>query len=156
MKKVLCFILIAASLMFTGCATSGGEKIYTAEIYVSCHTVLDNMDKLDSSLHEFVPDDGVLLEKTEVGVAEKQTLYKLIVDTLRDNKIHCDVHKPTKYIKGINHLYEKSCGGSSGWVLIVNEKFLTVGAGSYLVKDGDKIQVLYTCEKGDLGYEIPF
>lgn len=56
------------------------------------------------------------------------------------------------YIEGINNLYEFDCGELSGWAYKVNQWFPNYGASRYLLKDGDVIEWLYTCDLGtDIG-----
>jgi len=53
------------------------------------------------------------------------------------------------YISGINHIYEFDYGELSGWMYRVNGGTPSVGCGSYILSDGDKIEWLYTCELGE-------
>lgn len=72
----------------------------------------------------------------------------------RKNKILIDSKGTSSsvYIAGINNIYELEFGDLSGWVYHVNGITPSVGCGEYTVKDGDKIEWLYTCDLGrDLG-----
>ena len=56
------------------------------------------------------------------------------------------------YVQGINHLYEFSCGELSGWMYKVNGVFPNYGCSKYVLKNGDKIEWVYTCDLGrDVG-----
>jgi len=56
------------------------------------------------------------------------------------------------YIEGIGNLYEFDCGELSGWMYSVNGEFPMYGMSQYEVKDGDVIEVVYTCDLGaDVG-----
>ena len=58
----------------------------------------------------------------------------------------------SRYIEGINNLYEFNCGSGSGWMYRVNGVFPNYGCSQYQVEDGDTIEWLYTCDLGvDLG-----
>lgn len=52
------------------------------------------------------------------------------------------------YIRGIAGLFEFDKGSGSGWLYAVNGKFPGYSAGKYKVKNGDKIQWLYTANLG--------
>lgn len=49
----------------------------------------------------------------------------------------------SKYIKGINDLYEFDKGPKSGWKYRVNGTFPNRSAGAYKVKPGDNIEWVY-------------
>ena len=51
----------------------------------------------------------------------------------------------TAYIRGIANIYEFDCGELSGWTYKVNNKSPNVGCSLYELKDGDKIEWIYTC-----------
>ena len=55
------------------------------------------------------------------------------------------------YVEGINNLYEFDCGELSGWMYSVNGIYPNYGCSSYILKDGDVICWVYTC---DLGYDV--
>lgn len=48
------------------------------------------------------------------------------------------------YVKGINGLMEFDYGGQSGWKYKVNGSYPSLGAGAYILKDGDQVEWLYS------------
>ena len=44
----------------------------------------------------------------------------------------------------IGNLYERHCGGKSGWLFSVNGEFPEASPGQYQVENGDKILWIYT------------
>ena len=52
------------------------------------------------------------------------------------------------YIRGISNLYEHDCGELSGWIYTVNEKVPKIGCSQYILKNGDRIAFIYTCNLG--------
>lgn len=50
----------------------------------------------------------------------------------------------TIYVKGINGLMEFDYGSRSGWKYKVNGSYPSVGAGGYVLKDGDQVEWIYT------------
>ena len=57
----------------------------------------------------------------------------------------------TIFIKGINYLYDRSCGELSGWMYKVNGEFPGVGCSAEKLENCDIIEWVYTC---DLGQDV--
>jgi len=56
------------------------------------------------------------------------------------------------YIRGIHYLYEFSCGPLSGWMYRVDGEFPNYGCSRYVLRDGQTIEWVYTCDLGrDVG-----
>ena len=66
----------------------------------------------------------------------------------RGGQLAVDISKG--YVAGIDGLYEFDCGKNSGWMYRVNGKFPNYMAGKCTLHDGDKVEWLYTCVRGDL------
>lgn len=123
---------------------------------ISCATVLDNMDKLDKSKKEIIPDDGWILKPVVVTFNEGESVFDVLKQVCKDNKIQLEFSFTpiynSAYIEGINNLYEFDCGSLSGWMYEVNDWFPNYGCSRYEVKNGDVIEWQYTCDLGgDIG-----
>lgn len=123
---------------------------------ISCAAVLDNMDKLDKSKREIIPDDGWILEPVTVTFNEGESVFDVLKQVCKDNKIQLEFSFTpiynSSYIEGINNLYEFDCGSLSGWMYEVNDWFPNYGCSRYEVKNGDVIEWQYTCNVGaDIG-----
>ena len=123
---------------------------------ISCATVLDNMDILDKSKKEIIPDDGWILKPVTVTFNEGESVFDVLKQVCKDNKIQLEFSFTpiynSAYIEGINNLYEFDCGSLSGWMYEVNEWFPNYGCSRYEVKNGDVIEWQYTCDLGgDIG-----
>lgn len=123
---------------------------------ISCATVLDNMDILDKSKKEIIPDDGWILKPVTVTFNEGESVFDVLKQVCKDNKIQLEFSMTpiynSAYIEGINNLYEFDCGSLSGWMYEVNEWFPNYGCSRYEVKNGDVIEWQYTCDLGgDIG-----
>jgi hypothetical protein len=132
----------------------------TVFVSIRCDTILQNWDNLRKELRsdEFVPKDGVILKKTEFVLREGDTAFNMLQRVTRYNRIQmeyqgADLNKfGSVYIRGINYLYEFSCGELSGWMFKVNGEFLNYGCSKYELKDGDVVEWIYTCDLGrDIG-----
>lgn len=119
---------------------------------ISCAAVLDNMDKLDKSKREIIPDDGWILEPVTVTFNEGESVFDVLKQVCKDNKIQLEFSFTpiynSSYIEGINNLYEFDCGSLSGWMYEVNDWFPNYGCSRYEVKNGDVIEWQYTCDLG--------
>lgn len=123
---------------------------------ISCATVLDNMDKLDKSKKEIIPDDGWILKPVTVTFNEGESVFDVLKQVCKDNKIQLEFSLTpiynSAYIEGINNLYEFDCGSLSGWTYKVNDWFPNYGCSRYEVKNGDVIEWHFTCNNGaDVG-----
>ncbi len=133
-----------------------GDVEYTCTLSVRCDTVLDNIDWLDPEKVELVPEDGVIFARTSVTFYEGESVFNVLQREMKKAKIHMEFSNTpmynSAYIEGINNLYEFDCGELSGWAYKVNQWFPNYGASRYLLKDGDVIEWLYTCDLGtDIG-----
>jgi len=134
------------------------EDSETIYLTIRCDTILDRWDDLDPSLkHEkYVPEDGVILMRTEYVLRPGDTVYDVLDRAIRHNQIQMECiysqNYGSVYVQGINHLYEFSCGELSGWMYMVNGEFPNYGCSKYELKDGDEIVWCYTCDLGrDVG-----
>ena len=135
------------------------DKAYTCTISVRCDTALANINLLDEEKTPLLPKDGVILPPTEATFYEEESVFNLLLREMKRNKIHMEyVNTPiynSAYIEGINNLYEFDCGELSGWMYRVNGWFPPYGCSQYQLKQGDRVEWLYTCDLGrDVGKNI--
>ncbi len=136
------------------------EDSKTVYLSIRCDTVLNNWDSLDKELQssEYIPSDGVILAKTRYVLREGDNVFTLLLRVARYNKIPFDYQSnPLQgqngaYVKGIHYLYEFSCGPLSGWLYKVNGIFSSGDSASYVLKDNDSVEWVYSCDLGrDVG-----
>lgn len=121
----------------------------SVSLYISCATVLNNMDKCSDGVKGLIPADGVILSTT-VTITEGESVMSVLKRACGDAGI--PVSSSGSYVKGINGLFEKNVGRSSGWMYCVGGTFPSYGADSYTLSGGENIQWLYTCNMGaDVG-----
>lgn len=122
---------------------TGGESVGTVTVTIRCDTIKDRSAK-------HIPDDGIILDVTEINFKKDSTVYDVLLEATASNKIHLETTGTAKsvYVQGINNIYEFDFGELSGWGYYVNGVSPSVGCGEYKVKDGDKIEWLYTCNLG--------
>ena len=121
----------------------------SVSLYISCATVLNNMDKCSDGVKDIIPADGVILSTT-VTITEGESVMSVLKRACGDAGI--PVSSSGNYVRGINGLFEKNVGRSSGWMYCVGGTFPSYGADSYTLSGGESIQWLYTCNMGaDVG-----
>ncbi len=133
------------------------ENSETVFISIRCDTILDNLENLDESLRydEYVPKDGVILPRTEYVLREGDTVFDILDRAVRYNRIQMEYQGSDQnsfgsvYIRGINYLYEFSCGELSGWMYKVDGEYPNYGCSKYKLKDGQEIEWVYTCDLGN-------
>ena len=132
---------------------------------ISCKEIRDRPEKLKKEEKlAFVPDDGYILKDLSVTFTEGETVYDVLRRACETHpcKANCkfcaadggkiqmeSAYTPvydSYYVEGIHQLYEKDCGGTSGWTYYVNGYFPNYGSSQYTLHDGDKIEWVYSIE----------
>ena len=149
-------LLLAGWVIFDMVVKKDAREI-TVTVSIDCSTLAEDMSRLeDEALRDYVPSDGVVLAPTEVKIAEGETAYDALSKICRAEDIHMEAsYTPaydSYYVEGINYLYEFDGGDLSGWMFQVNGVFPNYGCSEYVLKEGDSVQWLYTCDLGkDVG-----
>ena len=135
--------------------TAIGSAAYTCTLSISCATILDHMDLCNPDKVDLVPEDGWVLQPTQVTFYEGESVFNVLQRTCKQKKIHMEFENTpiynSAYIEGIHNLYEFDVGELSGWMYSVNGWFPNYGCSRYQLKDGDVICWVYTC---DLGQDV--
>jgi len=139
----------------TGTSPPATQKKYVT-ITVSCLTIYDNLESFDKTKREILPGNGLIVPATKVEILEDETVFDVLLKVTKDKGIHMEyVSTPlykSNYIEGIGNIYEIDTGPLSGWMYKVNNWFPNYGCGRYVLKDGDNIEWVYTCDLGrDIG-----
>lgn len=132
------------------------DKKLKCTLSIRCDTVLNNMSYLAKEKRDIIPKDGVIMSEVSTEFYEGESVFNLLLRETKRNKIHMEfTNTPiynSAYIEGIGNLYEFDCGELSGWMYRVNGWFPNYGCSRYMLKDGDKVEFLYTCDLGnDIG-----
>ena len=125
-------------------------------ISVRCDTIFDNLNSLDPEKKELIPKDGIILSERKAVFYEGESVFNILFRELKKNKIHLEFMSTpvynSVYIEGINNIYEFDCGELSGWMYKVNGWFPNYGCSRYQLKEGDTVELIYTCDLGrDIG-----
>ena len=152
-KFIVCLLLLCVFL-FCGCdAKTNLDPGTTCMISINCNTALTNSDILNADLLAMLPEDGLILAPTEITLNEGDSVFDVLMRTVREYNIHMEyVDTPlydSAYIEGIANLYEFDAGTQSGWMYRVNGKFPNYGCSGYAISEGDVIEWVYTCDLGN-------
>lgn len=129
---------------------------HTCTLSVRCDTLLERLDALAPEIAALIPTGGALYSEREVTFFEGESVFNLLAREMKQNGIHLEyVNTPlygSAYIEGIGNLYEFDCGELSGWMYKVNGIFPNYGCSRYRLKEGDRVEWVYTCDLGrDVG-----
>lgn len=138
-------------------ADNSAEAAHLAEaenvctLLIDCNTALRS-GRLSDSLMRILPDNGIIFYGN-IEFTPGDTIFDVLNKAARDNGIPLEFSSSpgygSKYIEGINSLYEFDCGELSGWVYYVNGSRLNYGCDRRAVQKGDDIRWYYTCSLGD-------
>lgn len=136
------------------------ENSLKCTISVKCDSILQRMSDLAPEKAKIVPKDGIILPETQTEFEMGESAFDILFKELKKNNIHLEFSETPAlnsiYIEGIANIYEFDCGDLSGWFYKVNDSFKDYGSSQYKVKDGDKIEFLYSCNFGaDIGKTFP-
>ena len=135
------------------------DKELTCTMSVRWDTILNKIERLSKEKSELVPEDGVIYAEQTVTFYEGESVFNLLVREMKRNKIHLEFENTpvynSAYIEGIGNLYEFDCGELSGWMYKVNGLFPNYGCSRYVLKEGDIVEWVYTCDLGaDVGSDL--
>lgn len=124
------------------------KKDITVTVSVDCHTAIEwGILEKRPEFQGVLPENGVILS-TSVTVKEGESAMKALKKALKQNRIA--LQESDGYIRSISGLSEFDCGRASGWMYCVNRKFPNIASTEYPLKNGDKLEFLYTCKMGDI------
>ena len=123
---------------------------------VKCDTIFLDISRFDEDKLSILPENGVIFAEKKVSFSEGESVFDLLLREMKNNKIHLEfVNTPvygSVYIEGIGNIYEFDAGELSGWMYRVNGEFPNFGCSKYILKQGDKVEFVYTCDLGkDVG-----
>ena len=128
----------------------------TVTLSIDCTDILNNYDRLTPSLksEKYIPSDGYILKETTYVLRNGDTAFDILKRAAQYNKIQMEYQGAEEnpfgsaYVKGINYIYEFSCGETSGWIYKVNGISPGYGCSRYELKDGDNLEWIFTCSLG--------
>ena len=79
-------------------------------------------------------------------MAEGESAFDQLLEATRMHRIQMEFDGTTAgtYVRGIGYLYEYAFGDLSGWMYKVNGVYADVGCSQYRLRDGDRVEWVYT------------
>lgn len=124
------------------------EKI-TVTFSVDCRNAINYGILSQGSFAQVLPADGIILSTTAITVKNGESVMSALKKILKENRINFSISS-SGYVRMIGGLSEFDCGAYSGWMYKVNGVLPSVSTKSYPLKDGDKVEFVYTCKMGDV------
>ena len=127
--------------------THTDDSLITVTVYCSCKNAVDYGIRDEKDYSDTVPADGIMFNST-VTVKKGSTALDAIKEACLQSNTEIDEKRG--YIRGIGGLYEKDCGGASGWMYSVNGTFPNMSSDKYTLESSDRIELHYTVKLGDV------
>lgn len=124
------------------------EKI-TVTFSVDCRNAITYGILSQGSFAQVLPADGIILSTSAITVKNGENVMSALKKILKENRINFSISS-SGYVRMIGGLSEFDCGAYSGWMYKVNGVLPSVSTKSYPLKDGDKVEFVYTCKMGDV------
>ena len=122
----------------------------TVFLTVDCHTAVEwGLLEKEPTYQSTIPQNGILFSGA-VTVREGDSALTAIKKALKSEHLAYKITPSSGYISSVAGLSERQCGATSGWMYRVNGVFPNLSSKYYTLQDGDKLELLYTCQKGDL------
>lgn len=146
-RKIGILSIIVAMIFAVGCGTSNldangsSENQITCTVEIDCNNIVQNQEGIKDGVKKIIPNDGVILKRTEVTVDQGDSIFDATKKVCKDNKISFiyEGKDDTAYVKGIANIFEKDAGKTSGWLCEENNKALSKSAGATKVEEGSEI-----------------
>lgn len=128
--------------------SSENEKI-TVTFSVECHNAINYGILSQGSFAQVLPADGIILPTSSLEVKNGESVMSALKKILKENRITYSIAS-SGYVRMISGLSEFDCGPYSGWMYKVNGNFPSVSTKSYPLREGDRVEFVYTCNMGDV------
>ncbi len=123
----------------------------TCSFLIDCSKALTSPN-LPEKLRDALPRSGVIFSGN-VEISGGDSVFDILARVTRSGGIPMEFSSSagfgSKYVEGINSLYEFDCGSNSGWVYFVNGERPSVGCDKTPVNPGDDVRWYYTLDLGN-------
>ena len=121
------------------------EQLINVGVGIYDYTALTHKEK-NPDCSAIVSESGIVYESEFVSLPDGTTVLDGLKTIFEDSQIPYSLDQYNSYISSVGGLSETDCTSQSGWMISVNDEFLSVGASEALLKDGDVIKLHYTVE----------
>lgn len=113
----------------------------SVQVTVDCTNAVNAGNQIAAA----VSDNGII-QKKNYELPKDSTAFSALENT---GLLLCSSQSAMGvYVSGIQSLKEKACGGSSGWMYYVNDKYISTSCDKCSLQDGDRLKWVYTCNGG--------
>lgn len=130
-------------------ATASENEKITVTFSVKCHNAINYGILSQGSFAQVLPADGIILRTSSIEVKNGESVMSALKKILKENRITYSIAS-SGYVRTISGLSEFDCGPYSGWMYKVNGNFPNVSTKSYPLREGDRVEFVYTCNMGDV------
>ena len=116
---------------------------------MECHNAINYGTLSQGSFAQVLPADGIILRTSSIEVKNGESVMSALKKILKENRITYSIAS-SRYVRTISGLPEFDCGPYSGWMYKVNGNFPNVSTKSYPLREGDRVEFVYTCNMGDV------
>jgi len=124
-------------------------KTQTVSLSITCRNAVNYGILENPNFQGVVPENGVYYDNSAVEFESGESVMQVLKRCLKAQKIVYQIDS-TGYVKSIGGLAEKDCGAQSGWLYKVNGELPNISTKYYTLTEGDRIEFIYTCRKGDV------
>ena len=121
------------------------EELINVGIGVYDYTALSHKEK-NSECNAVVSESGIVYESEFVSLPDGISVLDGLKTIFEASQIPYALDQSNSYISSVGGLSETDCTSQSGWMISVNDEFLSVGLSEALLKDGDVIKLHYTVD----------
>ncbi len=121
------------------------EQLINVGVGIYDYTALTHKEK-NPDCSAIVSESGIVYESKFISLPDGTTVLDGLKTIFEASQIPYSLDQYNSYISSVGGLSETDCTSQSGWMISVNDEFLSVGASEILLKDGDVIKLHYTVE----------
>ena len=117
----------------------------TCTVAVSVQPALDNLDLMKPESLDLLPENGWMLEPTEVTLWEGATCLEVLQQASKDGGIPVVTSGEPPFVESIGGLNNGDGGDVSGWTYTLGGEQLMVSAAIQTVEAGDEVVFSFAC-----------
>lgn len=129
-------------------AQDSDSKTVTVTVSVDCVTAFEAGNRVAAAVSE----NGIMLSDASFTLNTGASAFDALkaAESLHPTLLVASSKTAMGvYVYSIGSLAEKAQGGQSGWLYTVNGEVYSKSCDSYILKNGDKVCFIYTCDGGE-------
>lgn len=127
----------------TGASTEAPQ--ITCTVAVSCQTVWENTDLAEPETLDRLPEDGWMIQETELTVSEGTTVLETLQWAAQEAGIPVVTSGTPAFVESVGGLANGDVGDVSGWTYTLNGESIMESAAVQTVAEGDQVVWSFIC-----------